>query len=191
MSSAEPAPEAGLADPAVPADPPAEAPAEPGTDTAPAADGGADPVSVTVEDLIADLDRVSGERDSHLEDLQRITAEFANFRKQSAKRQTELIEQAAAGLAAKLLPVLDACEAAVGQGATDVVPVHAALVDVLAKEGMAKISATGVVFDPEQHEAVMHEPGEGDGESVVVEILRAGYSWNGRVLQPAMVKVRG
>jgi molecular chaperone GrpE (heat shock protein) len=36
----------------------------------------------------------------------------------------------------------------------------------------------------------MHEPGDG-GEAVVVEVLRAGYQWNGRVLRPAMVRVRG
>ncbi len=36
----------------------------------------------------------------------------------------------------------------------------------------------------------MHEPGEGD-EAVVVEVLRTGYEWKGRVLRPAMVKVRG
>jgi molecular chaperone GrpE len=48
----------------------------------------------------------------------------------------------------------------------------------------------GQPFDPELHEAVMHEPGDG-GESVVIESLRTGYLWKGRVLRPAMVKVRG
>jgi len=46
-----------------------------------------------------------------------------------------------------------------------------------------------VEFDPNVHEAVMHE--EGDGEAVVVEVLRAGYVWNQRVVRPAMVKVKG
>ena len=35
----------------------------------------------------------------------------------------------------------------------------------------------------------MHE--EGDGDPVVAEVLRAGYTWNDRVVRPAMVKVRG
>jgi molecular chaperone GrpE (heat shock protein) len=38
-------------------------------------------------------------------------------------------------------------------------------------------------------EAVLHEPG--DGEPVVSEVLRSGYTWQGRVLRAAMVKVRG
>jgi molecular chaperone GrpE len=48
----------------------------------------------------------------------------------------------------------------------------------------------GTPFDPNQHDAVLHEAGDG-GESVVVEVLRTGYAWKGRVLRPAMVKVRG
>jgi molecular chaperone GrpE len=47
-------------------------------------------------------------------------------------------------------------------------------------------------FDPSLAEAVLHEPGEGaDGSPVVVDVLRSGYTWKGRVLRPAMVKVRG
>ena len=45
-------------------------------------------------------------------------------------------------------------------------------------------------FDPNLAEAVLHEPGEG-AEPVVSEVFRSGYTWNGRVLRPAMVKVRG
>ena len=44
-------------------------------------------------------------------------------------------------------------------------------------------------FDPNVAEAVAHEPGEG-GEVVVAEVLRSGYTWNGRTLRPAMVRTR-
>ena len=37
---------------------------------------------------------------------------------------------------------------------------------------------------------MLHEPGDG-AEPVVSEVLRTGYSWKGKVLRPAMVKVRG
>jgi molecular chaperone GrpE len=50
------------------------------------------------------------------------------------------------------------------------------------------VSPTGEPFDPAVAEAVVHEPGDG-GEHIVSEVLRAGYTWNGRVLRPAMVKV--
>lgn len=136
----------------------------------------------SVEELIA-------ERDGHLSDLQRVTAEFANYRRKAAERQQETVAMAAAGIVEKMLPVLDACEAAVVQGADDVVPIRDALFGMLEKEGLVRLDASGEPFDPNCHEAVAHEPGE--GEAVIAEVLRAGYRLNSRVLRPAMVKVRG
>lgn len=143
-----------------------------------------------VETLVATLETVTAERDSHLADLQRITAEFSNFRRQATKRQTDTIEHAASGLAGKLLPILDACDAALLQGAADVEPIQAALLETLRKEGLEVVTEAGEVFDPERHEAVMHEAGDGS-EPTVAEVMRSGYVWNGRVLRPAMVRVQG
>ena len=144
--------------------------------------GDAEEPPSSAEELIA-------ERDGYLSDLQRVTAEFANYRRKAAERQTETVALAAAGIAEKMLPVLDACEAALAQGADDVVPIRDALFAVLEKEGLVRLDASGGPFDPNCHEAVAHEPGE--GEAVVAEVLRAGYQWNSRVLRPAMVRVRG
>ncbi len=139
---------------------------------------------------------VEAERDAYLADLQRVTAEFANFRRQTIRRNTELVAQAAARLAEALLPVLDACEAAERQGVEGMEPVRSQLVGVLAAEGLEVLDGTDEPFDPTRHEAVMTaEPDEdlsaGPAEPVVVEILRTGYAWKGRVLRPAMVKVTG
>ncbi len=145
-----------------------------------------------VETLVATLEAVTSERDSHLADLQRITAEFSNFRRQATKRQSDTVEHAASGLVAKLLPILDACDAAISHGAADVEPIHAALIETLRKEGLEVVSEAGEDFDPERHEAVLHEESDGEGhEPTVAEVMRTGYVWNGRVLRPAMVKVRG
>lgn len=145
---------------------------------------------VDVEALVATLETVTSERDSHLADMQRIQAEFSNFRRQATKRQTNTIEHAASGLAGKILPVLDACDAALLQGAADVEPIRSALIETLSKEGLEVVTDAGEIFDPERHEAVMHEAGDG-GEPTVAEVMRAGYAWNGRVLRPAMVRVLG
>ena len=135
------------------------------------------------------IDELSAQRDGYLSDLQRVTAEFANYRRKAAERQQETVSVAAAGIVEKMLPVLDACDAAVAQGAEDVVPIRDALFGALEKEGLAKLDDAGAPFDPNCHEAVLHEPGE--GQAVIAEVLRAGYQWNSRVLRPAMVKVRG
>ncbi len=139
---------------------------------------------------------LESERDGYLADLQRVTAEFANFRRQTIKRNAEIVAQAAARLAEALLPVLDTCEAAVRQGVEGMETVRGQLLGVLESNGLEVFDGPGEPFDPTRHEAVMTaEVGEGhpDGSDgpVVVEVLRTGYSWKGRVLRPAMVKVTG
>ena len=88
--------------------------------------------------------------------------------------------------------MLDACDGAIRHGATEVEPVFAALLGTLEKEGLERIDPAGEPFDPNRHEAVMHEPAaDGDEGTVVTDVMRPGYAWKGRVLRPAMVKVRG
>ena len=140
-----------------------------------------------------DLTAVTAERDAYLEDLQRVTAEFTNFRRQTMKRNTALVAQAASRLARELLVVLDACEAAVAQGVEGIEALQSQLLGVLFAEGLTVLGTVDEPFDPGFHEAVMSEDSGDDGEDapVVAEVLRTGYAWNGRVLRPAMVKVRG
>ncbi|MFV0256864.1 MAG: nucleotide exchange factor GrpE [Acidimicrobiales bacterium] len=151
----------------------------------------ADPVMV--EDLVVDLERVTAERDQFLDASRRLQADMENYRKQVARREVETRERAAESLVVEVLPVLDACDGALSSGATDVEPVRAMLLSVLEKQGLGRIDAVDEPFDPVQHDAVMHEPDESGGADgpMVAEVMRAGYTWNGRVIRPAMVKVRG
>lgn len=150
----------------------------------------AEPLSV--EGLRDDLDRVTAERDAYLDDMRRVAADFANFRRQTEKRNVDFVEQANARIVENLLPTLDACEAALRHGAKDVEPVLAALLGVLEREGLLRLAPDGQAFDPAAHEAVLHEAADDDAEGpVVTEVLRTGYSLNGRIVRPALVKVRG
>ncbi|MCP5028218.1 MAG: nucleotide exchange factor GrpE [Actinomycetia bacterium] len=145
---------------------------------------------LSVDDAITPLEQVTVERDQYLDGLQRSQAEFANFRKAVTKRESDARARAAESLVAELLPVLDACDAALAQGVVDVEPVHKSLLDVLERAGLTRVDPTpGDLFDPNAHEAVMTEPGDG-GEPTVAEVLRAGFAFKLRVLRPAMVKVR-
>jgi molecular chaperone GrpE len=151
-----------------------------------------DAVDAAAEVLESDLATLSLQRDEYLALAQRLQAEFENYKKQTARRNTEVLEHAASQLAGKLLPVLDAFDNAIIQGVTGIGPLHKALFDVLQKEGLDVIDTDGATFDPNQHEAVMHEPADDDAaEPTISETLRTGYVWKGRVLRPAMVKVRG
>jgi molecular chaperone GrpE len=137
-------------------------------------DWGTDPAKAD-EDLEADLGALSAEaiaaaeRDEYLDSLRRLQADFDNFRKRSLRQQTELLEHATEGLCVRLLPVLDALDLAKehlrGQaGATDagraLEQIDSLLRDVLAREGVEKIDAVGVPFDPTIHDAVGHVPAE-------------------------------
>jgi len=156
-------------------------------------------VDVIVGELVDDEVDVSGESaeeagaaQSFLADLQRVTADFANFRRQTEKRHTDLVKQAGSRLATQLLPVLDAFDAAMAHGSEGVEQIRAQLLLVLEREGLEHIGESAEPFDPNRHEAAMHEPAdEGQEQPIVAEVLRTGYAWNGRVLRPAMVKVKG
>jgi molecular chaperone GrpE len=133
---------------------------------------------------------LAAERDEYREAFLRVKADFENFKKRSDKQNADRVQRAAETLVTQLLPVLDASEAAVSHGAADVEPILKSLLDILEREGLERDDPVGQTFDPTAHEAVMHEEGEG-GEAVVTASLRTGYSWKGRVIRPAMVKVKG
>jgi len=152
-------------------------------------DANGDPISV--EDLVADLERVSTERDQYLDASRRLQAEFENYKKQVSKRESEARERANDSLIGELLPVLDAFDGALANGAEDVAPMRGTFLDALGKQGLERIEPADDAFDPNLHEAVMHEPDDETDGPVVAEVMRAGYVWKGRVLRPAMVKTRG
>lgn len=144
-----------------------------------------------LEDAVLGLERVSTERDEYLDMARRVQAEFENYRKRVESQRAEQLARAAESLVVELLPVLDACDAALSHGAADVEPIQASLVGTLVKQGLEIIDAVDVVFDPNLHDAVLSEPADDVEELLVVEVMRTGYQWNGRVVRPAMVKVRG
>ncbi len=170
-----------------------------------------------LDDLLAAARR---ERDEYLDALQRNQADFENYRKRMVRQQTDQLERAAQDLVTKMLPVLDAFDLArahLGDGddlsaeGKALVAGSTLLADTLAREGLERIDDPGEAFDPTTHEAVDHVsddaaaaggagPSDGAGAGagdaapagpVVDEVLRPGYRWKGRVIRPAMVRVRG
>ena len=151
-----------------------------------------------VESDLSQLTQLEGERAELLDTLRRVQADFENYRKRMLREQTALVERATERLVEDLLPVLDSFDGALGSLATPdtpeaekvrdgVVGIRTQLVTVLEKSGLERIDASGAPFDPNEHEAVMQD--EGDGEPHVAEVLRTGYRLKGRVLRPAMVRV--
>ena len=144
-----------------------------------------------------EIDEAKRQAAEYLEHLQRLQAEFANYKKRMIREQTHAVEMASLPMISRLLEVLDEFDLALM--AADQKPdfdrflhgvelVYAKLKDILGSEGLERIAAEGAPFDPERHEALM-QSGTGDGEPVVGDVLRPGYTLKGRVIRPAGVKV--
>lgn len=146
-----------------------------------------------VDPLVAERDAALAQRDEYKDIALRLQADFENYRKRAATQTADEIDRSTGKIAEALLPVLDACEAAFSHGVDGVEPIWSALIGVLQKQGLEALDLQGKPFDPAIAEAVMHEPADADanGETIVVEVLRTGYRWKGRVLRAAMVKVKG
>ncbi|MEY2626543.1 MAG: GrpE protein [Actinomycetota bacterium] len=162
------------------------------TAESPEASDGDAAVEEIVDPLVAERDAAVAQRDEYKDIALRLQADFENYRKRAAAQMTDEVDRASGKIAEALLPVLDACEAAFGHGVEGVEPVWSALIGALQKQGLEALDLQGKPFDPELAEAVMHEPADEAGaETIVVEVLRTGYRWKGRVLRAAMVKVKG
>jgi molecular chaperone GrpE len=139
-----------------------------------------------VEDEIREL---VSQRDSYRDVAQRVQADFENYRKRVQAQIRDEADRASSRLAEALLPVLDASEAAYLRHPDEVGPLLNVLLSELRKQGLETLDLQDKPFDPNVAEAVAHEPGDG-GDVVVAEVLRSGYTWNGRTLRPAMVRTR-
>ena len=165
---------------------------------------GAEPVGLSLPDdpheaneiLIRELIEARQEAGELLDNLQRLAAEFDNYRKRTERDQVENVQRAGQRVITSLLPTLDSLDAALGIEATTEAEVkmlegmrgtEALLLDALRSEGFERIDAVGAPFDPALHEAVQVIPGE--GEQVVEQELRKGYTMRGRVVRPSLVVV--
>ena len=140
------------------------------------------------------IEQLTKERDEFKDIALRVQAEFENYRKRAATQRTDEVDRATGRIVESLLPVLDACEAATSHGVTGVEQVWSSLLGALQKNGLEALDLADKPFDPSVAEAVMHEegdPADSATEPMVVEVLRTGYRWKGRVLRAAMVKVKG
>jgi molecular chaperone GrpE len=146
--------------------------------------------------LIRELGDARLEADELLGNLQRVTAEFDNYRKRTERDRIENVRRAGQRVIESLLPVLDSIDAAIGIDATTesetkmiegMRSTHSQLLEALKRDGFAEIEAVGTPFDPALHEAISVIPGE--GEQIVDQEVRKGYTMGGRVIRPSLVVV--
>lgn len=149
--------------------------------------------------LTVQLAAAKAEAAANLDRFLRAAADLENFRRRTVREKDELRAAATARVLEDIFPVLDTLALAIGAarqpnadlkslvGGVDMV--LAQLRSALAGHGLKEINPLGQPFDPHQQEAISHLPSADIKEEHVLNVVRTGYSLNGRLLRPASVVV--
>ena len=142
------------------------------------------------------LEELRREKDALQDRLLRTAAEFDNYRKRVERERRDLADYMKADILAEILPIADNFERALQAPSSDtdslrkgVELIHKQMHDFLRKRGVTPIEALGADFDPNFHQAVIHETSPSHREGEVIEELQRGYMLGDKLLRPAMVKV--
>jgi molecular chaperone GrpE len=127
----------------------------------------------------------------------RLYAEFQNFRRRVDKEKSDIYQYANEKIALDIIEVLDNFDRAVAHAdeaqdksfAEGVLLIYKQLKNVLDKNNILEIEAEEKEFDPNFHSAVMTEDNPDYESGIVIQAMQKGYTLNGKVVRPAMVKV--
>ena len=150
-------------------------------------------------DLDAQLEAAKAEAAANYDKFVRTAADLENFRRRAMREKEDLRTAATGRVLEDIFPVLDTLAMAIAAakqpnadvksivGGVDMVLTQ--LRTALSNHGLKEINPAGQPFDPHQHEAISHLPSKDVKEEHVLDVVRVGYSLNGRLLRPAAVVV--
>ena len=136
---------------------------------------------------------LAAEKDKYL----RMAAEYDNYRRRTAKEREAAYSDAYADALMQIIPVIDNLERAAGYGdagdakqlADGVNMILTQFTAVLEKMGIEAFGEKGDAFDPNIHNAIMHEEDPEQEESILGEVFQRGYRRGDKIIRCAMVKV--
>ena len=170
----------------------------PNAETMPPAEGDQVIVSdsiLSLETIAAERDRLEQENNDLNQRVLRLAADFDNFRKRTDREKSEMAEYGAESAVRAMLPILDDFERAVKAEAAEseytrgVNLIYQRMVDALAKQGLEAIDAEGKPFDPNLHNAIDRTESADVEVDTVASVYQRGYTFKGRLLRAAMVRV--
>jgi len=154
------------------------------------------PAAPSLEEQLATAKKTAA--DNHDRYL-RAVADLENFRRRTVREKDELRQFAAGCVLEDLLPVLDNLSLGLGAAKApnadlkNLVGGIGMVLDQLKASllghGLKEINPAGQKFDPNQHESIASQPSEAVADGSVLQVVRIGYSLNGRLLRPASVVV--
>lgn len=149
------------------------------------------------EKIIKDLnDKISLLEDKN----RRVQAEFINYRNRVENEKANMFKYEGESLIKRILDVIDDFERAILMDDNDLSDevsnflkgfkmIYTRLISILDELEVKEIQVEGMEFDSSIAEAVLTEHDENKPENVVLEVLKKGYTYKGKLIRPAMVKV--
>lgn len=154
----------------------------------PVAEDGVKKLKEELEKTKKELDEAKQAGEEFKSKYLRALADYQNFEKRVAGQRDEITAGANRSLMLKLLPFLDHLEKAeVFMKDQGLKMIRETFEKTLAESGLEEIKVLGREYDP--YEAEVIDMVEGEKDNIVVEVLRKGYMFNGRILRIAQVKV--
>ncbi|MFN2484721.1 MAG: nucleotide exchange factor GrpE [Candidatus Limnocylindria bacterium] len=151
-----------------------------------------------IEQLQREIEDLRGQAEQNLRNWQRSAADFANYKRRVDEERGEMAHLSKMIVIGKLLTVLDDFDRALESVPEDLAGlswvegirlVERKLRYLLESEGLTAIDALGTQFDPNVHEAVLHEETAEHPDNEVIGELQRGYRLGDRVIRPTLVKV--
>lgn len=129
----------------------------------------------------------------------RLLADFDNFKRRTANEKNDIYKYGNMKLVTEILPVLDSFDLALKNSLSEdanmeafqegFAKVQRQLIELLQKDGLERIEALGVEYDPNLHEAIMVVEDDSAPANTVIDELRAGYKYKDKVLRPTVCRV--
>jgi molecular chaperone GrpE len=148
--------------------------------------------------LLDERDVAVGQAEENLDGWQRSQAEFQNFKKRIQREQEQFLQDAKGTIIKRYLDIMDDLARALKNRPADSLGadwadgidlIYRKLVNYLESEGVTRMEAEGLMFDPQFHEAISQEESPDHESGQIIEVLNEGYLIGERVLRPAVVRV--
>ena len=152
-------------------------------------------LAAEVEALKKQLEEAQARASEYKEGWLRSQAEFQNYKKRLDRDNEMMYVSMKGDIIKKVLPALDDLERALQNRpdgdawASGIELIARKLQNLLEAEGVKRIEADGLEFNPNFHEAISHEPNDQVESGYVIAVVQNGYMLGERVIRPALVRV--
>lgn len=145
--------------------------------------------------LKTQLEESQAKAAEYLDGWQRSLADFSNYKKRIDQERSQMYQNAVGDIIKRYLPIIDDLDRALQNRPADqpwvegIELIYRKLEGILESEGVTRIEAENAMFDPNMHEAITQEPGDGRESGQVIAVIQQGYMLGERVIRPALVRV--